>query len=236
MQRFVESVRKAFLVGYKKSYKKSYSQCGEDLLLDFYFSNRFPNQKVGKYIDIGAHHPTIMNNTYLFYKKGWRGINIEPVPEQQLKFKKQRPADINIMCGIGTASENKDFYIMDPPTLSTYDRKTAENYIELGHKIIRVDNVCFWSVSDLISKCGIKDNIDLLTIDIEGQELDIIQSFISKGIKPKTMICETLAYSSQFSSAQKEQDKIDAIIREGYFLYADTFINSIFISNECWNS
>jgi len=49
---------------------KSYSQKGEDIIL-----RRILGEKeVGFYIDIGAHHPKRFSNTYLFYKKGWRGI------------------------------------------------------------------------------------------------------------------------------------------------------------------
>ena len=69
-----------------------YSQNGEDLIL-----NRFlENKKNGFYIDIGAHHPIRFSNTYLFYKKGWRGINIDAMPGSMDLFNKIRSRDINI--------------------------------------------------------------------------------------------------------------------------------------------
>ena len=43
----------------------SYSQFGEDMLLNFYFLR----QQQGFYIDIGAYHPIHLSNTYHFYKK-----------------------------------------------------------------------------------------------------------------------------------------------------------------------
>src|ERR1035437_2327334 len=54
----------------------SYSQCGEDILVGYLFSLR--GIKSPSYIDIGANHPWFINNTAFFYKKGCRGINIEP--------------------------------------------------------------------------------------------------------------------------------------------------------------
>jgi hypothetical protein len=58
--------------------KKSFSQTGEDLIVEFIFNDigvDYPS-----YIDIGAHHPYYLNNTQIFYLKGCRGINIEPDP------------------------------------------------------------------------------------------------------------------------------------------------------------
>ena len=60
----------------RKNYKQiSYSQCGEDLIMNFIFNNLRIEKP--SYIDIGAHHPFWLSNTFFFYKKGSKGINIE---------------------------------------------------------------------------------------------------------------------------------------------------------------
>ena len=51
----------------------SYSQEGEDMVL----KRIFDKQTKGFYIDVGAHHPKRFSNTYNFYLKGWKGINID---------------------------------------------------------------------------------------------------------------------------------------------------------------
>ena len=56
--------------------KKKYSQCGEDIFLQNYF-----NKKKGFFIDIGCHHPFRYNNTFRLYNLGWKGINIDVVPD-----------------------------------------------------------------------------------------------------------------------------------------------------------
>ena len=58
--------------------KISYSQLGEDLIIEFVF-NGIGINKIN-YLDIGAHHPIEINNTYLFYLKGSYGVLIEPDP------------------------------------------------------------------------------------------------------------------------------------------------------------
>ena len=58
---------------FKNKPKYSYSFGGVDLLVNHFFRN----QKKGVYLDIGCYHPINGSNTYLLYKKGWNGINID---------------------------------------------------------------------------------------------------------------------------------------------------------------
>ena len=48
--------------------RKSYSQCGEDLLVDYIFKLRGITQPT--YLDIGANHPYFISNTAKFYQQG----------------------------------------------------------------------------------------------------------------------------------------------------------------------
>lgn len=65
-------------------YTKSYSQEGEDMVLNRYFQGK----NSGFYVDIGAHHPKRFSNTYFFYKKAWCGINIDAMLGSMDRFKK----------------------------------------------------------------------------------------------------------------------------------------------------
>lgn len=75
---------------------KSYAIQGEDLIL----RELFEYAKSGFYVDVGAHHPFRFSNTYLFYKVGWRGLNIDAMPNSMKLFNRFRPRDINIECGV----------------------------------------------------------------------------------------------------------------------------------------
>ncbi|MDX9799068.1 MAG: hypothetical protein RBT05_09445 [Bacteroidales bacterium] len=70
----------------------SFSQEGEDMLL----SKLFELNEKGFFVDIGAHHPIRFSNTYKLYLKGWRGINIDAMPNSMDLFKKYRSEDINL--------------------------------------------------------------------------------------------------------------------------------------------
>src|SRR5215211_2513715 len=101
--------------------KISYSQCGEDLLIQYLFNLRgIPKPS---YIDIGANDPFFLSNTAIFYKKGCRGINIEANPLLIKNFKLHRPEDINLNIGVGPKDDELNFFIINHPTLSTFSKQ-----------------------------------------------------------------------------------------------------------------
>ena len=84
-----------FLSIFLKSFthkKVSYSYGGIDSIVNYIFKS----QPSGIYIDVGCGHPIKNNNTYLLYKKGWRGVNID-VDSKNIKiFNYARPRDYNV--------------------------------------------------------------------------------------------------------------------------------------------
>ena len=102
----------------------SYAQSGEDIIV----SNLL--RRLGilhpLYLDIGAHHPTHFNNTYLFYKQGATGICVEPDSYFANILKKYRNRDTILNVGVSAdATTEADFYQLYPPTLSTFCAKDA---------------------------------------------------------------------------------------------------------------
>ena len=79
-------------------FRKSYAQHGEDLLVEHLM--RVLQVHHPFFIDVGAHHPYLLSNTYLMYQQGARGINIEPDPSLIAAFQQYRPKDTNLQCGV----------------------------------------------------------------------------------------------------------------------------------------
>ena len=74
-----------------------------------------------------------------------------------------------------------------------------------------------------------------MTLDAEGLDFDIIKSIDFNKNFPKVICIETISFSNQ-SKGSKNTDLIDFIIDKGYILYADTFLNSIFVKKEVWEN
>ena len=212
--------------------KSSYSQCGEDLIVDYIFKLR--NMPFPRYLDIGANDPFFLSNTALFYKKGCSGINIEANPKLLQKFRRFRSRDININVGIGPYEAELDFYIIDDPTLSTFSKEEAESLVATGKfKLLAVEKVKLITIEQLIHQyCG---GIfpDFLSLDVEGLDFDILRSVPFEKYAPKVICVEAAEYSPTGAGARRD-DIIDFLVSKGYYEYANTNLNAIMVKKDFW--
>jgi len=215
-----------------RKYRKSYSQCGEDLIVDFIFNALKINKPT--YLDIGAYHPVHLSNTYYFYKKGSHGVLIEPNPYLYKKIARKRKRDICLNSGIGTEFKVKaDFYIMSSETLSTFSKEEAERYRQYGNqKIERIIQVPMITINKII-----KDNFtscpNFISMDVEGLDFEILKSFDFNKYRPEIFCIETLTYTENKSEI-KLTDISKIMIDNNYIAYADTYINTIFVEKNIW--
>ena len=167
--------------------KASFSQSGEDLIVEFIFNSL--NIPVPTYIDIGAYHPYRLNNTAHFYQNGCRGINIEPNSHLFQVLKKVRPKDINLNIGIGDTQGNADFYILSSPTLSTFSKDKAEWYVgEHEQRMKEIRQMPVDTLPNIIARYSKGIFPDFLSLDIEGLDFEILQSIDYSGSIP-IVIC-----------------------------------------------
>src|SRR5215207_3271493 len=95
----------------------SYAQEGEDLVLRRLFEER----TTGFFVDVGAHHPRRFSNTYLFYRAGWRGINVEPNPDLTPLFARERPRDVTLQLGVSDVPGMLTYFRFNDGALNTFD-------------------------------------------------------------------------------------------------------------------
>ena len=98
-------LRKIFLLRqtyFKKVNKNFYSQFGEDKILNEIIPKKLKN---GFYVDVGCFHPKKYSNTYMLYKKGWKGINIDMEKDKIEAFKIARPNDFNFLGAVSDKVE-----------------------------------------------------------------------------------------------------------------------------------
>lgn len=171
-------------------YRKSYSQDGEDIVLHSFFNNI--KKYKGYFVDVGAHHPIRFSNTWFFYKKGWRGINIDPTPGCMKNFKFIRRRDINLEIGIGSNSSELKLYCFNEPALNTFDPELAkERSLAKPYYVTKEIQVPVKPLS-LVLKTYLPDGqkIDFLTIDVEGLDIDVLESNNWDVYKPLFILIE----------------------------------------------
>jgi FkbM family methyltransferase len=164
----------------------SYSQYQEDLILDAIFNSK----PKGFYIDVGANDPVIFNNTKRFYDRGWSGINIEPSPSVFNKICKARPNDINLNIGVGPQLGEMPFYIMSADTLSSFNKEAALASGKIhGAKLLDEKIISVLPLSHIF-KNYIKSEVDFLSVDAEGFDLEVLSSNDWKIYRPQILLVE----------------------------------------------
>ena len=163
--------------------KKTYSMDREDLVISDYFKNK----KEGFYIDIGCYHPIHRNNTFLLYKKGWQGINIDIHSFSIQLFEFLRPKDLNYNFAVSNKNEKiKMFYQKELSQLSTIEANQAKKVFQGNIKTSKIDS---YTLDEILKKTMIDNiKIDLLDIDVEGADLKVLEGFSINKFMPE-LIC-----------------------------------------------
>src|ERR1041385_3981627 len=197
----------------------SYSQFGEDLVVFHALG-----QKPGFYVDAGALHHVYLSNTYLLHKNGWRGVNIDASPKTIELFQRHRPGDINLHAALSNEERDIDF--------CTFGGISGVNYIaEPGSK---ADNAITTAPPQARTRMRTKTLkqlldahlpagtvIDLLTVDCEGQDLNVLRSNDWARHRPKIIMIEDWQ--------DEEQSEVIAFCRDqGYRLLATCHLTRIF--------
>lgn len=164
--------------------KNKYSQNDEQLYIETYFKD-YPN---GKFMDIGAYDVFKFSNVRALYEKNWKGILVEPSPENFKSIADHYKDDKEIVvlnCAVGVTGGEIDFYSCeDAVSTSDIDHKNKWEAAGVPYTKIKVMQV---NVIDFMNQYC-KD-IDFLSIDTEGTNIQLfrqIPDFVFEQIK---MIC-----------------------------------------------
>jgi FkbM family methyltransferase len=171
--------------------KFSKSQLQQDIFV-YLASNR---KKNGFFVEFGATDGINLSNSYLLEKAfGWKGILAEPALVWHEKLKNNRPdAMIETSCVWVSTGEKLLFNEPSSPELATVDAFSSSddhaNARKEGKKIYEVSTI---SLVDLLKKHNAPKDIDYLSIDTEGSELEILTAFFIHNTyyKIKIITCE----------------------------------------------
>lgn len=216
----LKTIYKENITEYKRDI---YSEFGEDfiaaVLLGF--------KKDGLFIDVGAFRPKELSVTYYFYKKlNWSGLIVEPNPRAVAEFGEQRPRDKLINKGVALEEGNLTYFKFKDPTLNSFDVKVYEKNKEtsIGNETITVQPLS--KILDENLPSG--KEIDLLNIDVEGLDLQALQSNNWEKYSPKVIIIE----DHKFDPENPLKSEIVTFIKErGYSLKANCLISLIFLKD-----
>lgn len=174
----------------------SYSQLGQDLWIAFLLANFDPADSSVKprfFVEFGAFDGKTLSNTYFLEKElGWTGILAEPIPKQFVVCQQNRTCAVDSRCvwtesGL-TLPFNSVNGLNELGTIAAFEGRDGHSNTRASRReSIAVTTV---SLKDLLDEHQAPGTIDYLSVDTEGSEYEILQSFAFKSYFVKTISVE----------------------------------------------
>lgn len=188
-----------------------------------HLQSRGVTSKRGFFVDVGCCHPVKGNTTYVLYKRGWRGINID-IDEIKIEaFNLRRPQDINIACAVSEKIGELKYW-----------RKglwSIYNSLELKEQGFREMTVKTDTLTNLIDSTTYKDcPIDFLSVDAEGHDLAVLRSLDFDRYCPKMVCVET--WDANLNDVM-QSELYAFMMAKGYGLVNWISSNLMFLHGDC---
>lgn len=170
-----------------RSLKYSYSFTGEDRILEGIIKPRIT--ETGFYVDVGCNHPVFLSNTYLFYKRGWKGICVDANKKLIDKFRYFRPKDKAVCALVSDQKETRTFYHLTNDVLSTTEPAILQPYLEQGQAFY-TSEMETRTLTEILDSNNAPSHFELLSIDAEEHDFHVLKSLDFTRYSPEVIIIE----------------------------------------------
>jgi len=170
----------------------SYAQNYEDVML----YRALKSVERGFYVDVGAMDPVVDSVTKAFYERGWRGINIEPVPQWYEKLVLDRPEDTNLNVAVLDRPGVVRLFDIADTGLSTLDGTLAEKHREDSGYQTRDISVTAVTLDMVLDEHPLPE-IHFLKVDVEGAERQVLEGIDLERTRPWIIVVEATKPNTQ---------------------------------------
>lgn len=192
-----------------RRWRPSYSQLGEDMII-----SRLVDKPTGYFVDVGCYHPSLYSNTFYFYNRGWRGLNIDISEKKIGLFRKERPADTSIVCAVSDTCGTATAYMFQQGSaIDTLDRDAAEHQSKRMNTPFETIKVPVKTLSQILDEQKAPDEIDFIDIDVEGHEEQVLRGLDLSRHRPRAFILERFTVDVARAA---EDPVVGGLLAEGY--------------------
>lgn len=182
----------------------------------------------GFYIDVGAADPDYFSVTSLFYRNGWRGINLEPSKTHHDRLRLQRPRDTNLRIAVDETSGVRSFFEIADSGLSTLERSVAEKH-EQGQLAVREITVACRTLAEICDEYVVEKTIHFLKIDVEGGEERVLRGADFNRHRPWIVVVEATQPMSQTPDHERWEH---LLVDNGYIFAWFDGLNRFYVAQE----
>lgn len=202
----------------------SHAQNHEDVML----WRALKRVESGFYLDVGSNDPEVDSVTRAFYDRGWRGINVEPLPRYRARTLDRRPRDITECVAAG--AEEGTLTLFDVPAIegwATLDARVAEQHRGQGHVIVEIPV----PVRTLNALCAqhVTGDIHFLKIDVEGFEREVLRGIDLRRWRPWILLIEALVPARLVPSHETWEP---IVLGQGYRFTHFDGLNRFYVAEE----
>ncbi|MFO0825275.1 MAG: FkbM family methyltransferase [Gemmataceae bacterium] len=208
--------------------RPTFAQFAEDILI----SDMVQDLKIDHptYLDIGSADPVKVNNTYLLYVLGGRGVLVEPNPAFHERTRKLRPEDKLLPVGIGISDATEaDYFMFNYNPLNTFDPEQVERLKKSPEvKLVKTVKMPLVNINRAIEENFGGKAPDIISIDIEGLDLAILRTLDFAKYRPKLVCAETI----MTNTPKHNPDTTPFMIGHGYEVRGMTLANTIYVDSK----
>lgn len=202
-----------------------FGQSAEDTVL----VRLFEGQKDGFYVDVGAFHPRLYSNTFLLHHLfNWRGINIDASQASIDLFNHERPRDINVCLGVGIKPAALTFHTFNHPARNTFSATNLKRQLSKGDTtLLTHQKIAVKPLADILTEnLPANQTIDLMNIDIEGFDLQALESNNWDLYRPRVILIEDYTVND----SKHQASKIFLFLKKkGYIFHSQMFDTSLYV-------
>ena len=146
----------------------------------------FGCRKEGVFVEVGANHPIFFSLTYFLEQQGWSGVLVEPNPKLCSELRKHRPQSQVVEVAACAPSQvgEADLHL-DSGGGGHYAIKPSYEAVLTGGRI----RVVMRTLDSVLAEARVRD-IDFVSLDVEGMELDVLQGFNLAQWRPRLLLIE----------------------------------------------
>ncbi len=175
----------------------------------------FNKARQGVFVEVGANHPTLENQTWFLEQQGWSGVLVEPNPELYKLLQEKRPRSCVVQAAAGAQNGEVDLLLGVNHLHSTL-APVLDDPLS-GNKV----RVRLRTMNSILTETGLA-KIDFLSIDVEGVELQVLQGLDLPKYSPQLILIE---------EHRRDYTKHFYLRRHGYRLVKRTGRNNWYVPN-----
>jgi FkbM family methyltransferase len=195
----------------------------------------FGYRNYGFFVEIGVGHTiNCGSNTDFLADLGWEGLYFEPHPDYYKEALKRHLSNSVKIYNVGLGSEYRETVLLPGDTCfqhwhESFDRLgwlPPQYKSEYGSPEIKII-----PVNEALKSAQCPSSFDLLSIDVEGYELNILTSYNFNTYRPRLVIVELRDLSPAFTSQQRLESAecVSVIQANGYRMIFRDELNAVFL-------